>query len=337
MTGLMGDSDADDRMTFPPLLTYTAAGLYCERGDFYIDPQRVVRKAIITHGHSDHARAGMKHYLCHTDSAQILRQRLGKKIALHTLPYGEQLVINGVRVSLHPAGHLLGSAQVRVEYGGDVWVASGDYAMLPDATCEPFEPVRCRTFITETTFGLPIYRWPQPQEVFESINRWWRQNAAEGVTSVMYAYSLGKAQRVMAGVDASIGPILTHDAVETMTACYRDSGVALPNSHCVARVSDAKTFRRALVITPSSGKNAEWMGRCKQVSVAFASGWMHLRKGRKQSSVDRGFVLSDHADWDGIVRAITLSAADTIWATHGSTPAFVRWLREQGLNAELIS
>jgi len=324
-------------MTTHPLLTYTSAGIYCERGDFYIDPRRVVDKAIITHGHSDHSRSGMKHYLCHTDSEHILRQRLGKKIALQTLRYREPLEMNGVRVSLHPAGHLLGSAQVRVEYGGEVWVASGDYALLPDATCEPFEPVTCQTFITETTFGLPIYRWPNPHDVFESINRWWRQNAADGVTSVMYAYSLGKAQRVMGGVDASIGPILTHDAVEKITACYRKSGVALPKTRCVDRISDPKIFEKALIITPSSGKNAGWMEQCRHVSIAFASGWMHLRKGRKNSSVDRGFVLSDHADWDGIVKAITLSGAETVWATHGSTPHFVRWLQERGLNAELIS
>ncbi len=324
-------------MSASHLLTYTPAGIYCERGDFYIDPQRVVQKAIITHGHSDHARGGMKHYLCHTDSEHILRQRLSKKIAVQTLAYREPLIMNGVRVSLHPAGHLLGSAQVRVEYGGEVWVASGDYAMLPDDTCEPFEPLACRVFITETTFGLPIYRWPNPRDVFESINRWWRQNAADGVTSVMYAYSLGKAQRVMAGVDASIGPILTHGAVEKMTACYRKSSVTLPKTRCVDRVSDPKTFEKALIITPSSGKNATWIEHCKHVSTAFASGWMHLRKGRKNSALDRGFVLSDHADWDGIVQAIGLSRADTIWAMHGSTPAFVRWLQERGLNATLVS
>lgn len=328
----MIDNDRHGRVPEYALLTYTPAGLYCERGDFYIDPHRVVDRAIITHGHSDHARGGMKHYLCHTDSEHILRQRLGKKISLQTVPYGKSIDMNGVRVSLHPAGHLLGSAQVRMEHDGDVWVVSGDYALLPDDTCEPFEPVQCRTFITETTFGLPIYRWPNPRDVFESINGWWRQNAADGVTSVIYAYSLGKAQRVIAGVDASVGPILTHDAVEKMTACYRKSGVALPKTRCVDRVSDAKTFAKALIVTPSAA-NTAWSEHCQHISTAFASGWMHLRKGRKNSAHDRGFVLSDHADWDGIVKAIDLSGADTVWATHGSTPAFVRWLQEQGINA----
>jgi putative mRNA 3-end processing factor len=325
------------RMSRPPLLEYTEAGLYCARGDFYIDPQRVAANAIVTHGHADHARAGMKHYLCHTHSAPILRQRLGRKIAVQTVAYGEPVTINGVRVSLHPAGHLLGSAQVRVAYGGDVWVASGDYALLPDATCVPFEPVPCRVFITETTFGLPIYRWPNPADVFAAINRWWRQNASDGVTSVMYAYSLGKAQRIMAGVDAAIGPILTHDAVEQMTACYRASGVTLPPTRCVARASSPQTFAQALMITPSAGARAPWMEQCARVSTAFASGWMHTRKGRKHSGFDRGFVLSDHADWDGLITAIRCSQAETVWATHGSHPAFVRWLQERGIETIQVS
>ena len=319
------------------LLTYTPAGFYCERGDFYIDPTRVVPKAVITHGHSDHARGGCKQYLCTPQCESILRQRLGRRISVQTVPYGEPISLNGVRVSLHPAGHILGSAQVRLEYQGNICVVSGDYTLIPDATCAPFEPIRCHTFITETTFGLPIYKWPPSQDVFRAINTWWSLNAEEHTTSVIHAYSLGKAQRVITGVDALIGPIITHETVENMNTCYRKSGVNLPKIHVAQNVAEKDMFERALVVTPSSANMPELAEKCAHISTAFASGWMQIRKGRKNSSFDRGFVLSDHADWEGLLQSIELSCAETIWTAHGSTPAFVRFLQEKGLDARFLN
>src|SRR5471030_2895478 len=203
-------------------------GLYCPPGDFYIDPWRPVERSVITHGHGDHARMGNRHYLATTSGEGILRARLGQDINLQTLDYGETITHHGVKLSLHPAGHVLGSAQVRMEYRGEVWVASGDYKVEPDGTCTPFEPVRCDTFITESTFGLPIYRWLPQQTIFDDINQWWRANAAQGRASVMQCYSFGKAQRILSGLDASIGPILCHGAVEPLNRVYRAAGVALP-------------------------------------------------------------------------------------------------------------
>ncbi|HYW57181.1 MAG TPA: ligase-associated DNA damage response exonuclease [Polaromonas sp.] len=312
-------------------------GLYCPAGDFYIDPWKPVDRAIITHAHSDHARVGHGHYMAHTDSEGTLRTRLGE-ITLQTLPYGETIEHRGVQVSLHPAGHVLGSAQVRLAHGGRVWVASGDYKTEADGTCAPFEPVPCDTFITESTFGLPIYRWPTQTELFAGINQWWRRNADEGRASVLLCYAFGKAQRILHGVDASIGPIVVHGAVEPLNAVYRAAGVNLPPTF---RVTDlevtTQTLQRSLVLAPPSAQGTPWMKRFGNYSDAFASGWMQLRGTRRRRGVDRGFVMSDHADWPGLQSAIAATGAERVFVTHGSVAVMVRWLTEQGLQAQGFS
>ena len=309
-------------------------GLYCPPGDFYIDPWRPVQRAVITHGHSDHARRGNGHYLAAAPGAGILRKRLGDDIALQLLKYGERIEHHGVTLSLHPAGHVLGSAQVRLEYRGEVWVASGDYKLDADGTCLPFEPVRCHTFITESTFGLPIYRWvPQP-ELFADINQWWRSNAAEGRTSVLFCYAFGKAQRLLSGLDPGIGPIVSHGAVEPLSQLYREAGVALPPTRYLSEMTDAAALRRAIVIAPPSAQGTPWMRRFGDYADGFASGWMQLRGTRRRRGVDRGFVMSDHADWPGLQKAIAATEAQRIFVTHGQVNVMVRWLREQGLDAQ---
>ena len=307
-------------------------GLYCVPGEFYIDPWRPVERAIITHAHADHARVGHRHYLCAAPGVQVLRARLGP-VAIEGLAYGDAIEHHGVRVSLHPAGHVLGSAQVRMETGGEVWMASGDYKLQPDPTCVPFEPVRCDTFITESTFGLPIYRWQAPQEINEDINQWWRRNAAEGRTSVLFCYAFGKAQRILAGLDPSIGPIVCHGAAQALTEVYRASGVALPATVMVGDVTDKAALKTAMVIAPPSAAGSPWMKRFGDYSDAFASGWMLLRGARRRRGVDRGFVLSDHADWPGLMQAIAATQAPRIIVTHGSIPVMVRWLQQNGWQA----
>ena len=309
-------------------------GQYCTAGDFYIDPWKPVARAVITHAHSDHARVGHAHYLAQTHSEGTLRTRLGE-ITLQTLPYGEAVKHNGVRISLHPAGHVLGSAQVRLEHGGRVWVASGDYKTDVDGTCEPFEPVACDTFITESTFGLPIYRWPTQAVLSQEINEWWRSNAEAGRASVLFCYAFGKAQRILHGADASIGPIVVHGAVEPLNAVYRAAGVLLPPT---LRVSDdgvnPQMLKRALVLAPPSAQGTPWMKRFGDYSDAFASGWMKLRGTRRRRGVDRGFVMSDHADWPGLQQAIKGTGAERVFVTHGSVAIMVRWLTENGLDAQ---
>ena len=306
-------------------------GLYCVPGQFYIDPWRPVDRAVITHAHGDHARVGHGHYLSAASGVGILRSRLGE-IHIDGVDYGQTVHHNGVAISLHPAGHVLGSAQVRMEHRGEVWVASGDYKVEPDRTCVPFEPVRCDTFITESTFGLPIYRWQPEQEIFDDINGWWRKNAAEGRASVVFAYAFGKAQRILSGLDPSIGPIICHGAAEPLNRVYRDGGVDLPATVMVTQV-DKADIKRAIVIAPPSAAGTTWMKRFGDYSDAFASGWMQLRGARRRRGVDRGFVLSDHADWPGLMSAIRATEAPRVIVTHGSIPIMVRWLRQVGLDA----
>jgi putative mRNA 3-end processing factor len=324
----------DDSPSSTDLVIARPQGLYCPQGDFYIDPWQPVERAVITHAHSDHARAGHQHYLASAPGAGVLLSRL-PGIDLQTVAYGERVHLHGVTLSLHPAGHVLGSAQVRIEYRGRVWVASGDYKLDADPTCEAFEPVRCDTFITESTFGLPIYRWEPPQTVFDGVDSWWRHNAAEGRASVLFCYAFGKAQRILASVDAAIGPIFCHGAVEPLNRAYREAGVRLPPLTMVSEipVKDKAVFKQALVVAPPSAQGSAWLRRFGDYSDAFASGWMRLRGTRRRRGVDRGFVLSDHADWPALQNAIRATGAERIIVTHGQVEPLVRWLREQGLAA----
>jgi putative mRNA 3-end processing factor len=314
------------------LVVSTKEGLLCVPGQFHIDPWQPVERAVITHAHSDHARPGNAHYLAARPGANILKSRLGD-IRLDTLAYGQRIIHNGVTISFHPAGHVLGSAQVRLEYKGEVWVVSGDYKLQPDGTCDAFESVACDTFVTESTFGLPIYRWKAVHIIFEDINHWWRRNAAEGRASVLYCYSFGKAQRILKGIDSTIGPIVSHGAVETLNGIYRASGISLPDTVSVSDINSKTGFRDSLIIAPPSAARSPWTRRFRDYSDAFASGWMLLRGARRRRGVDRGFVLSDHADWPGLMEAITATGASRVIVTHGHIDVMVRWLRENGLQA----
>jgi putative mRNA 3-end processing factor len=320
-------------MTTPRLVVLSDSGLYCPYGDFYIDPWRPVARAVITHAHGDHARPGHGSYLASVAGVTALRARLAD-IPVQSLAYGEQLVVNGVKLSLHPAGHVLGSSQIRLEHHGEVWVVSGDYKLEHDATCDPFETVRAHTFVTESTFGLPIYRWRTQADLFSEINAWWAENAASGRPSLLFAYAFGKAQRILSGIDASIGPVLVHGAVEALNRAYEQCGVRLPASFRATQVTDKSIFRRALIIAPPSAQSTPWLRRFGDYADAFASGWMHLRGARRRRAVDRGFVLSDHADWPSLQQAIAASGAHRVIVTHGYVAPLVRWLNESGLEAE---
>ena len=317
------------------MLQVTENGVYCPSGDFYIDPWGPVDRAVITHAHSDHARPGSKRFLTAHSGEGLLRARLGDDAAIETYPYGQAVSLNGVRVSLHPAGHVLGSAQVRIEHRGEVWVVSGDYKLEPDSTCAAFEPVRCHTYVTESTFGLPIYRWLPEAEVFEQINAWWRSNREKGKASLLFAYALGKAQRVLAGVDSTIGPIYTHGAVEKLTQIYRDARIPLAETVHVA-TAVAPDWGRSLILAPPSANGTPWMRRFGPVSTGFVSGWMRIRGARRRRSLDRGFVLSDHADWPALLSAIEGTGASSVWVTHGYRHPLVRWLSEKGVAAQAV-
>lgn len=319
------------------LIIPTEHGLYCPPGNFHIDPWRPVDLAVVTHAHADHARAGCKAYLTSTEGTAVLQARLGSSASIEGIPYGEKRIINGVAVSLHPAGHIIGSSQVRVEHKGQISVFSGDYKTEPDRTSTPFEPVRCHTFITECTFGLPIYRWQPQDSLYSDINHWWQKNQAHDRTTMLFAWSLGKAQRVLSGLDPSIGPILVHGAIENMLPAYRAAGVNLPE---VIRVNDnniREVRGRAAVIAPPGAIGSPWMKKFGDASLAFVSGWMLVRGARRWRSLDQGFALSDHADWPGLLSAIEATGAETIGVTHGNIDTMVRYLNETtSLNAYAI-
>jgi putative mRNA 3-end processing factor len=315
------------------LVRLTAKGLYCETGDFYIDPWQPVKRALVTHAHADHTYRGNQFYLVPREGERLSRVRLGQDAKISTMSYGETQDIDGVKVSFHPAGHVLGSAQIRVEYKGEVWVISGDYKLMPDATCTPFEHVRCHHFITEATFGLPIYRWQPTEQIFEQINEWWLKNRERGKTSVLFAYALGKSQRILNGIDRTIGNIYTHGAVERLVQAYRESGIDLPDTKYVGSVEKKSDFIGSLIVATPSSAGSTWLRRFGNYSTGFASGWMMIRGKRRQKAVDRGFVLSDHADWSELQTTIRETGAETVHVTHGYIDELVRWLNEQGINA----
>lgn len=315
------------------LIKLTDRGLYCKQGDFYIDPWLPVKKAVVTHAHADHTYRGSESYLVPREGKRLSQIRLDGDAKIETQSYGAVTTIDGVKVSFHPAGHVLGSSQIRVEYKGEIWVISGDYKLMPDATCAPFEPVKCHHFVTEATFALPIYRWEPTELIFEQINDWWRMNQEKGKVSVIFAYSLGKSQRVMNGIDRSIGNIFTHGAVERLTQAYREMGVDMPKTTYAGAVESKKEYAGSLVVAPPSAHGSQWLKRFGAHSTGFASGWMMIRGARRRKAVDRGFVLSDHADWTELQTAICATEAETVYVTHGFIPELVRWLNENGQHA----
>ncbi|MBX9573827.1 MAG: ligase-associated DNA damage response exonuclease [Candidatus Obscuribacterales bacterium] len=315
------------------LVTSTNSGLYCPQGDFYIDPWRGVDLALVTHAHSDHARSGSKCYLTSEPGQHVLRARLDPGANVESIAYGKKLTIKDVTVSFHPAGHVLGSAQIRIEHKGQVWVVSGDYKTQLDPTCEAIEPIQCHTFITESTFGLPIYRWPSEQDIESQINGWWQRNKEQGRASVLFAYSFGKAQRILSLVDSSIGPIFVHGAVHKLNEQYTTSGVTLPDCKFVGDLDKKADFKGGLIIAPPAAFDSPWTKRFGDYSSGYASGWMRVRGNRRRQSIDRGFTLSDHADWNGLLEIISATGAEEIIVTHGFSQPLIKYLRETGKQA----
>ena len=318
------------------LLVFSPKGIHCPIADVYIDPWRSVKKALITHGHSDHARPGHQTYVCTPLTASVLKHRLGQKIQVAELPFGQHITVNGVRISFHPAGHIPGSAQVRVEYRGEVWVVTGDYKLHGDPISEPFEPVPCHTMITESTFGLPIYQWSDPGIIIRDIHQWWRECQETDQLAVIHAYSLGKAQRLIAALDTHQGPVFTHKSIEPINELFRRDGLGLPPTIELNEFHQRKDLKGGLLIAPPSAMTSDWLQRFGPISDAMASGWMALRKGRFRQTADRGFALSDHADWPGLLTAIRESGAERVLVTHGFTTPFARYLREIGLDAQAV-
>lgn len=314
-----------------PLLVFNKNGIYCEQADVYLDPWKPVNKAIISHGHADHSRSGHKKYITHYTNIPIIKHRLGE-INVSGVAWNETFSINGVRFSLHPAGHIIGSSQIRVEYKGEVWVFTGDYKDEIDGVAVPFEPVKCHTFITECTFGLPAFKWQPQAEVFSEINNWWQQNKEEGTTSVIFGYSLGKAQRLLKYLDTSIGKIYTHGAIENMTEVIRPLS-KMPETTRITHDIKKAELKGNIVVAPPSAHGSTWIKKMTPYVTASASGWMTFRGARRRRAIDRGFVLSDHCDWTGLLNSIKATGAEKVICTHGYTDIFSRYLKELGYDA----
>ncbi|MBD2459455.1 ligase-associated DNA damage response exonuclease [Oscillatoria sp. FACHB-1407] len=315
------------------LITVRQEGLYCEQGDFYIDPWRPVDRALITHAHSDHARSGSAHYVAVHLSQEILKKRLGDAINLQGVEYGEKLKLGNTWVSFHPAGHVLGSAQIRVECGDEVWVVSGDYKRGDDPTCAAFEVVPCDVFITEATFGLPIYHWNTGEETCRQIYDWWKSDCTR--PSLLFCYAFGKAQRVLGELAKFTDqPVYVHGAVHVLTEIYRQLGVPMVPTLPASEMPRSYKFNGDLILAPPSAHRSSWMKRFQHPQTAFASGWMAVRGARRRRGYERGFVLSDHADWQGLVNTILQTGAKTVYVTHGQTDVLSRYLSEMhGLHA----
>ena len=314
-----------------PLLEFTSKGIYCEKAAIYLDPWKPVDKAIISHGHADHSRWGHKKYITHHKNVPIVKHRLGD-ISISGKDWGETFKVNNVKFSFHPAGHIVGSSQIRVEHKGEVWVFTGDYKIEDDGLTTPFELVKCNTFITECTFGLPAFRWRPQKEVFSDINQWWAQNQSEGKTSVLFGYSLGKAQRLIKHLDTSIGKIYTHGAVENMTEVLRPL-VDLPPTHLITKETKKEDLLGNIVVAPPSAHGSTWIKKMVPYVTASASGWMAFRGARRRRAIDKGFVLSDHCDWRGLLQTIEATGAEKIICTHGYTDIFSKYLMELGYDA----
>lgn len=314
-----------------PLLAFNEKGIYCARADVYLDPWKPVEKAIISHGHADHARWGHQRYITHHTNVPVIKHRLGD-IEVSGKEWNETFTINGVKFSLHPAGHIIGSSQIRVEYKGEVWVFTGDYKTEDDGVAVPYEPVKCHTFITECTFGLPAFKWTPQEQVMNDINTWWQQNKEDGKTSVLFGYSLGKAQRLLKHLDTSIGKIFTHGAIENMTQVLRPQS-EFPETTRITRETKKEEIKGNIVLAPPSAHGSTWIRKMVPFVTASASGWMTFRGARRRRAIDKGFVLSDHCDWQGLLDSIKETGCGKVICTHGYTDIFSRFLREQGYDA----
>ena len=319
------------------MLTATSDGLFCADGNFYIDPWNPVARAVLTHAHGDHARPGSSSYLCAKQGARLLERRFGSSASVETMEYGQHLSLGDVTISLHPAGHVLGSAQVRIERRGEVWVVAGDYKRDPDPTCAAFEPVRCDTFVTESTFGLPIYRWDPTETIIRDIVDWWNGNAAEGKSSVLFCYTIGKAERILAELARFTDrTVFVHGMMLSMVAAYREEGVAMLPVQSATDRPRGTSFAGELVLAPLPARGTPWMRRLGNHSDAFASGLMRVRGVRRQRAFDRGFVLSDHADWPALLQTIRDSGAERVLASHGHAEPLARYLSEHGWQSGVI-
>lgn len=334
MADLFSQSSSSQSLGSPPLVQWTDRGLYCAAGDFYIDPHRAVDTAVVTHAHSDHARRGSRLYYCERSGVGLLKIRLGRQIQVRGQEYREKFQLGRATVSFHSAGHILGSAQVRIECDGEVWVVSGDYKRDPDPSCVPFEVVHCDTFITEATFGTPKFVWSKNRDHGRDIFHWWLGNRESGRNCLLFGYSLGKAQRILAELAPHADrPVIVHSAIEEMNVAYRAEKIRLAPTIDIQQLPPDQPIQGELILAPPSILKTEWLARLGDFETAFASGWMQGSNYGHTTRYDRGFVMSDHADWNDLVNTVLATHAKRVFVQHRSNGALVQHLRRLKLEA----
>ena len=318
------------------LISFTSRGIYCAQGDFYIDPWQPVNYAVTTHGHADHVRFGNGAYLCHTLTGLIIKKRISEELNVQTMAYGEITQRNGVSISFFPAGHIIGSAQVRLEYKGEICVVSGDYKLEDDGISPQFESVKCHSFVTESTFGLPIYKWLPQSVVFSNIKAWLSDNLSKGKTGILVAYSLGKAQRLIQNLAGDV-PVYVHQSIGGINDVMRNAGIPLPETITISPEITKDELQKGIVIVPPVMRDSRWIKTLQHPVTGVCSGWMQVRANRRWESIDAGFPLSDHADWPALLTAVRDTGAEKVWVTHGFTSVFSRYLTELGLDAQEVA
>lgn len=316
------------------LLNLTECGIYCSAGDFYIDPWRPVQKAFISHAHSDHARSGNATYICHKHTTPILELRLGNLNNFRSVDYGESISVNGVKITFHPAGHIIGSSQIRVEHNGRVEVFSGDYKTSQDGLSTPFEPIKCHHFISESTFGLPVFKFSDTNQIATNFQDWVKRNNEKGLNSIVFAYSLGKAQRIV-NLSPENVEVFVHDSIFKTNQVIQSAGISL-NAYQHANEFDKLKNQGALIITPPATMDSKWLKRFEPYSTAYASGWMQIRGNKKRLAVDKGIVISDHADFQGIIEAVNATGCEKVSFTHGYADFMARHFSEKSLEATVL-
>ena len=308
------------------LIKYTSSGLYCELADLWIDPNKPVKRAIITHAHMDHFTFGCEEYISTYETAIILKERIGKGINIKTYDFCEDFKINGINFSLHPSGHILGSSQIKLTLADEKWLITGDFKRQRDETCKEYEKVKTDFIISESTFGLPIFKWDEPQNTATDITKW--VNSSQEKTSILFCYSLGKAQRLLNEISKTNfkNKIYTHSTIHKMNNCYKKLGVEVIDTRKFDQKKNNEDLKGSLILLPPSLNKNSFIKNFKEIQTGFASGWMSIRARRKRSGYDKGFAISDHADWEAILNTIKESKAKNVFFHHGDSEALNRYL-----------
>ena len=311
------------------LIRYKEGSLYCELADIWIDPRKPVKRALISHAHFDHFTFGCEEYLCTEETAILLKERVRKDINIKSFDYGEEFKINGINISFHPSGHILGSSQIKFIFAEEKWLISGDFKLQKDETCKQYEIVKTDYLISECTFGLPIFKWNETKKEALNISKWVTQSPDK--TSLLFCYSLGKAQRLLNEISQTNfkGDIYSHDTIYKMNNCYRQLGIDIKDTIKIDNIKKINELKGSLILLPPAVSKNSYINNFNNIQTAFASGWMSIRALRRRSGYDKGFAISDHADWDGILEVVKNSEAKNVFFHHGDSEALSKYLSEK--------